>query len=53
MNGAYSEEKKLKIDRYIDFGVRGVSKKNDQPGHTGALLVGMPRSQYETFIAVV
>ena len=27
--------------------------KNDPPGHTGALLVAMPRRQYELFIVVV
>ena len=30
-----------------------VNSKNDPPGHTGALLVTMPRRQYELFIVVV
>ena len=58
MNGTASKEKKRKIywtfwDPPI-FGVRGdVDSKNDPPGHTGALLVTMPRRQYELFIVVV
>ena len=54
MNGASLKEEIE--NRLVTFGVRGGEckvKKKDPPGHTGALLVAMPRRQDELFIVVV
>ena len=43
--------KNEKIDwQLLELG--GLKSKNDPPGHTGVLLVAMPRRQYVLFIVV-